>query len=172
MDSRINEVDKSRAGLVIQRPSLGEAHNACVLPLSGKPLEHLLVAIDRTPESEPAIEWSLLLAGLWGAQVTLLHVVETVITQRMTGDRRRAAQAFLLLIIELPNSQIEGRALKILRDFGAELPCDLFLVRSHRSAHPSCESAPDVSQTASLATDWRLVCLSRLAQGLGRHRGK
>src|SRR5580658_10959733 len=43
-------------------------------------LEQILVPIDFSPASEPALEYALALAGQFEAKLTLIHVVEPVVS--------------------------------------------------------------------------------------------
>jgi universal stress protein E len=62
---------------------------------SQQPVAHLLVATDLTQRSDRAIERSLELTDLLGAQLTLLHVVDEGLPRRLIKHRRREAQTLL-----------------------------------------------------------------------------
>jgi nucleotide-binding universal stress UspA family protein len=82
-------------GRPTKRANPDEVRDPRAYPLPGKLLEHLLVATDLMPNSHPAIERAMLLAGLSGAQVTLLHVIENTAARRAAKDRCSEAHALL-----------------------------------------------------------------------------
>jgi nucleotide-binding universal stress UspA family protein len=103
-----------------------------------KTLRHLVVGTDFSEPAEQALELAIRLALAAGARITLVHVCEPCVDDRLDERRRRQSHARLAQVVARHRQRVEiagvlrsGRAWEKLDNVAAEVGASLIVVGRH-----------------------------------------